>query len=431
MGRPGRDSPVLVTCNFHLTVNRLTKILERSNVDAWLLVADSKGVNVWCAAGGEEFNTHSVVSAVKTSDIGDLVDHRNLILPPLGAPGVRAADVTRQTGWSTRWGPVRAEDLVAYLEHGAHRDAHMKRATYTWRERLDTALGSLFPIYVLSAAGVFLFARHWFFAYLLTAAGTWLIFFSLCSWIPGKRGITKATVLSSPLLTLLLVAEMVGGSTVSALRASLIIAVVTVLVWGLELGGLASTMPSDLDPFLARRGVRGVGNIRWAGTVRTELLTGYRELICDSDLCIGCRNCYEVCPVGVWEMSEKNRAVQSRREICTVCRACLVQCPSGAIKAVSRPGIPRALATRTDFAPPPTPPRQLRGTHRSGSHGSEHMTEALIGEERDRLWGCLEPVQSSSQRLRGERRANRAGRGERQNLWLFFWPTQVAPPVKE
>jgi len=50
IGDPGRDSPVLVTCNFYITVRRLIRRLRGLN--AWLLVTDSKGVNVWCAAGG-------------------------------------------------------------------------------------------------------------------------------------------------------------------------------------------------------------------------------------------------------------------------------------------------------------------------------------------------------------------------------------------
>ena len=91
LGNPGPDSPILVTCNFDLSVKRLTHILE--GLDVWLLVADSKGVNVWCAAVGEEFNTHSVVSVVKTSGIADKVNHRTLILPPLGAAGVKATEI--------------------------------------------------------------------------------------------------------------------------------------------------------------------------------------------------------------------------------------------------------------------------------------------------------------------------------------------------
>ncbi|MBU0515020.1 MAG: copper oxidase, partial [Proteobacteria bacterium] len=130
VGEPGRHSPVLVTCNFDLTVKRVTRLLKRAGVDAWLLVADSKGVNVWCAAGGEELNTHSVVSAVKTSTLVDKVDHRRLILPPLAAPGVRAKNVAKETGWSVHWGPVRAEDIPRYLADGRQRDEGMKRVTY-------------------------------------------------------------------------------------------------------------------------------------------------------------------------------------------------------------------------------------------------------------------------------------------------------------
>lgn len=147
IGDPAHDSPVLVTCNFDLTVKRLTRRLR--GLDAWLLVCQSRGVNVWCAAGGDEFNTQSVVSAVKTSDVADRVDHRELILPPLGAPGISIADVSTQTGWNVHWGPVRAEDLPSYLAQGRRRDESMKRTTYNWRERLDTALGSLFPFYLL------------------------------------------------------------------------------------------------------------------------------------------------------------------------------------------------------------------------------------------------------------------------------------------
>ncbi len=336
VGHPQRVSPVLVTCNFHLTVNRLTRTLKRSAVDAWVLVADSKGVNVWCAAGGDEFNTHSVVSGVKTSGIADLVDHRTLILPPLSAPGVVATEVRSQTGWSTRWGPVRAEDLSAYLRAGCHRDDRMKRATYCWRERLDTALGSLFPIYVLGAIGVFIFARDLVPSYLVTGAATFSFFFSFCPWIPGKHGITKAMVLTVPILVLLVGTEFIVETAGTDVRAVLIIAAITFVAWGLELGGLASTMPSDLDPFVARLGIGGLGNVRWSGTVRTELLNGYRVLTCEHDLCIGCGTCQEVCPEGVWEIGPDERAVQQRKELCTACRACLMQCPTGAVRAFPR-----------------------------------------------------------------------------------------------
>jgi NAD-dependent dihydropyrimidine dehydrogenase PreA subunit len=333
VGDPKRNSPVLVTCNFHVTVNRLRRVLEKARVDAWMVVAESKGVNVWCAAGADEFNTQSVVSAIKTSGVEDLVDHRKIILPPLGAPAIRIDEVRRQTGWSPCWGPVRMGDIPRYLAHGARRDERMKRVTYDWRERLDTALGSLFVFYFVGAAGFLLFDRPLLLHYLAVGAATFVLFMLACPWIPGKRGLTKVIFLEALLGCGMIATESSGIAGWSVLRTDLIIAMVMLLFYGSELGGLTSTLPSDLDPFLARLGLGAVGNVALAGTVRTELLNGYRELRYNRSACNGCRWCCEVCPQGVWEMDQDKRAVLAHRESCTACRACLVQCMTQAIEA--------------------------------------------------------------------------------------------------
>lgn len=332
VGNPGRTSPVLVTCNFDLTVKRLTRVLEKAGLDVWLVVAESKGVNVWCAAGGDEFNTHTVVAAVKTSSVADRVDHRKLILPPLGAPGVVAEDVRKQTGWSTRWGPVWAEDIPRYLKNGK-RDESMKRVDYGLWERIDTALGSLFPIYAVAAVGVFIVDRGFLLEYLAVGAIAFLLFFVTCPWIPGNRGLTKVLFLDAILASILVIGEMASGPGGFFLRPELILSMALLVYYGSELGGLASTMPSDLDPFMARLGIGAVGNVAMAGTVRTELLNGYRELTYYGEHCNGCRRCEEICPQHVWEMDKKKRAVLARRDDCTACRACLMQCPTEAIWA--------------------------------------------------------------------------------------------------
>jgi NAD-dependent dihydropyrimidine dehydrogenase PreA subunit len=334
-GNPTRSSPVLVTCNFHLTVKRLMRILENAGVDAWVLVAESRGVNVWCAAGGEEFNTHSVVSVVKTSGIADRVDHRRLVLPPLGAPGIRLDEVRAQTGWAVRWGPVRAADLPAYFAQRCRRDEGMKRVTYDWRERLDTGLGSLFPFYFLGAIGFLLFGPELLAEYLLVGALTFVFFMLACPWLPGKRGLTKVILPQLVLAGALLSTGFVFTGD-SGLRPGLIIAMATLLVYSSELGGLASTMPSDLDPFMARLGIGALGNVNWAGTLRTDLLSDRRTLTYERATCNGCRQCVEVCPQRVWEMDDGKRAVLARRRDCTACRACLVQCKPAAIQAVLR-----------------------------------------------------------------------------------------------
>jgi len=333
IGTPGRDSPVLVTCNFALTVDRLTHELRRAKVDAWLLVAESRGVNVWCAAGGDEFNTHSVVAAVKTSGVADRVDHRMLVLPPLGAPAIDAAQVAEQTGWKTRWGPVYSQDLPRFLERGARRDESMKRAKYRLGERLDTGLGSLFVFYLAGALGFLLFGRALLATYLWVGAATFATFMSICTCQPGRSGLVKPFSLELLLGGALLATELTEGPGGSVVRAELIIAMAMLLVCGGELGGLSSTMRSEFDPMLARLGVGAIGNTKFAGTIRTELLNGFRVLTHHRDLCEGCRRCAEICPQGVWEVDEQKRAVIARRRDCTACKACLVQCPSQAITA--------------------------------------------------------------------------------------------------
>jgi NAD-dependent dihydropyrimidine dehydrogenase PreA subunit len=331
IGNPDRESPVLVTCNFYITVRRMLRRLR--GMDLWLLVADSKGVNVWCAAGAEAFNTHSVVSAVKTSGIADRVDHRRLTLPPLGAPGIRARDVEEQTGWSVRWGPVQERDIPRYVREGERRDEEMKRARYDWRERLDTGLGSMFPFFFLGALGFALFGPHLLVDYIVAGGLAFVFFMLACPFLPGKTGLAKVIFLDATLGAVLVVTEVLCVAPSSSLRADLIIAMVLIAVYGTELGGLSSTMASDLDAFLARLGIGNLGNVEFAGTIRTELLNGFRVLTYYPDNCVACRCCVEVCPQGVWEFGKDKKAVLARKQACTACRACIVQCKGNAIRA--------------------------------------------------------------------------------------------------
>ncbi|UCH21133.1 MAG: hypothetical protein JSU83_21910 [Deltaproteobacteria bacterium] len=331
IGNPGRKSPVLVTCNFYLTVRRLTKALK--GIDAWLLVADSGGVNVWCAAGANVFNTRSVVSAAKISGIAEMVNHRRLILPPLGAPGIRAKDVKDQSGWTVHWGPVRARDIPRYLQEKKYRVEEMKRVTYNWQERLDTALGALFPFFFLGAIGFLIFGRHLLLNYMLVGMVVFLFFYLSCPWLPGKHGLTKVILPGIILGVFLFAFEMLDVRSTYSLRADMTIAMVMLLIYGTELGGIASTMRSDLDPFLSRLGIGSIGNLSFAGSVRTELLNKSRQLRYYRECCIGCRSCADLCPQGVWEIDAEKRAIPAYFEKCTACRACLVQCNGGAIKA--------------------------------------------------------------------------------------------------
>jgi len=133
-GKPDTNSPVLVTANYKLTFDSLRRHLE--NINAWILVLDTKGVNVWCAAGKGTFGTEELISRIKSVNLSSLTKSRTLILPQLGAPGVAAHIVTAQTGFKVIYGPVRAADLPQFLASGLKTDPIMRTVTFTLKERL-------------------------------------------------------------------------------------------------------------------------------------------------------------------------------------------------------------------------------------------------------------------------------------------------------
>jgi hypothetical protein len=133
VGTPGPDSAVLVTANYKLSFDALR--FQLSGINAWLLVIDTRGINVWCAAGKGTFSTEEVILSVNRYQVAQVTSHRQLVLPQLSATGVAAQEVKRQCGFQVLFGPVRAADLPAYLEHNKQCDEAMRTVTFTLSER--------------------------------------------------------------------------------------------------------------------------------------------------------------------------------------------------------------------------------------------------------------------------------------------------------
>ena len=137
LGTPGPDAPVLVSANYKLSFDHLRRALAGAN--AWILVLDTKGINVWCAAGKGTFGTAELVRKIHECRLQERVTHRRLILPQLGAPGVAAHEVRKQTGFAVAYGPVYAADLVAFLQADGQATPRMRRIRFRWYERLVLA----------------------------------------------------------------------------------------------------------------------------------------------------------------------------------------------------------------------------------------------------------------------------------------------------
>ena len=133
VGAPRQDSPVLVTANYKLSFDHLRTALVGH--DAWILVLDTSGINVWCAAGKGTFGTAPLSVQVAASRLAQLVGHRRLVVPQLGAPGIAAHAVKRQCGFSVVFGPVQAKHLPEFLDRGMQATPAMRRKTFSLPER--------------------------------------------------------------------------------------------------------------------------------------------------------------------------------------------------------------------------------------------------------------------------------------------------------
>jgi acetyl-CoA decarbonylase/synthase complex subunit gamma len=218
---------VLLSANYKLSFDRLRSVL--AGRDAWILVLDTKGINVWCAAGKGTFGTAEIVRRVGSSGLARVVAHRKLVVPQLGAPGVAAHEVHEATGFRVVYGPVRAEDLPAFLDARMRAQPEMRRVRFGLPDRLV-----LIPVelvtgarYALPAAAALLLlggfsSRGYSFAGLgttgLTSAALALASFltaqvlgpTLLPWLPGRAFSLKGAWLGIALVGALAAYSMPG-----------------------------------------------------------------------------------------------------------------------------------------------------------------------------------------------------------------------------
>lgn len=133
VGKPDSQSDVLISANYKLSFDALRKNLTGLNL--WILVIDTQGVNVWCAAGKGTFGTSNIVNSIKAYSLGNIVKHRKIIVPQLGATGVSAHKVKELSGFSVVYGPILAKDLPTFIQAGYHATPEMRKISFPLTER--------------------------------------------------------------------------------------------------------------------------------------------------------------------------------------------------------------------------------------------------------------------------------------------------------
>lgn len=323
IGNPGKDSPVFLTCNYHLTVQRLKRVLRGS--DAYLLIVNSRGINVWCASEGGHFTNHDVIAVLKTSGIEQLVGRKEVILPQLAAAGVEAKVIEEKTGWRVIWGPIYAKDIPHFLEKNRKKDPIMREVQFPWTQRLEMAIAWAFPISViLSFILIFVWPKAIFPAILLIWGLSLLIFLSFpvySSLLISKKKRRSSfffdydrwalpLVLWGIVLLCLLFYSILSHhfSWIFSLRWG-ILSLIVVLLLNIDLKGSTPVHKSPwheerlISVFLEKKKCRGVG---------------FCEDVCP-------RNCFMV-------DREKKKTTMPGARRCINCGACIVQCPHDALR---------------------------------------------------------------------------------------------------
>lgn len=302
VGSPDRSSPVLLTGNYDLTVRRVLRAVR--GLDAWLVVADSGGVNVWCAASGGHLGTHQVVTALKVASLESRVVHRQVIVPQLAATGIEAKEVRRRTGWIVRFGPADVRDLPAYLAADHQKTEAMRLVRFGVRDRLEMAAAWATPISVGAAA---IGWRHLAGALALVwglAVAVFLAYDRLPLGERGRQAATAAAATAGVLAALAAAGTLTPGPALAWIGAA--IACTALLTF--DFAGSTPTAP--------------------AGLFEEKQL----EVVLDLERCTGAWNCWAVCPEAVFEKRpDIHKVAIVRADRCIRCGACLVQCPQDAL----------------------------------------------------------------------------------------------------
>ncbi|HEX3000849.1 MAG TPA: mercury methylation corrinoid protein HgcA [Methanoregula sp.] len=198
LGHPTAESPVFASANYTLSFDALRSAL--AGIDAWILVLDTKGINVWCAAGKGTFGTAELVRRIGGSGLATVVSHRKIIVPQLGAPGISWPEVLRQSGFTVEYGPVRARDLPEYLRSHKATPA-MRRVEFPLSDRLVLTpvefVASALPMVIAAVALWFLAGPVAAFAAVAAVLAGTILFPALLPYIPTKDFSTKGLILGT------------------------------------------------------------------------------------------------------------------------------------------------------------------------------------------------------------------------------------------
>ena len=253
LGNPVPESPVFASANYTLSFDAVRSAL--AGFDAYILVLDTKGINVWCAAGKGTFGTDELVNRIEQTGLACIVTHRNIIAPQLGAPGISAHDVQRRSGFKVDYGPVHARDLPDYLRTGV--TPEMRTVEFPVRDRVVLApmevVHIALPVIVVAAVLWFLAGSVAALAAISAVIAGTVLFPALLPFIPTKDFSTKGFILGG--IVAIPFAAMFASDPALPGWAAIIAALTPLLIMPAVIAYLALNFTGSTT-FTSRTGVR-------------------------------------------------------------------------------------------------------------------------------------------------------------------------------
>ncbi|MFN7961377.1 MAG: HgcAB-like fusion protein [Thermoanaerobaculia bacterium] len=313
VGQPGPESPVFVSGNYTLTVRRVLRKL--AGTDCYLLVANSRGSNVWCAVGMNEFSEYDIIDAINVSGLAKRVHHRRLIAPVYAAPGVDVKKVKAETGFNVHWGPTHLDDLPRYIANGFRRTADMFQVKFGLADRLEQALSTSLAYSLTIGIGLF-FWPSFFLKAIGLIFGVYLFGFVCYPFLPKERfylrTATTAAILSAALWGL----GLALGASPRVLGVWQGVLLAVVLLQAMDACGSSPLYKTTISHWLKHGDYHSLF-----------------DPVIDPEKCTNCMQCVIVCPKYVFaaRRGEVKTVVAVAPKECEECLACVKQCPSDAI----------------------------------------------------------------------------------------------------
>lgn len=300
LGKGGDENPIIVTGNYYTTVRRVYK--ELKNYNGWLLVCNSRGINLWCSSLAGHFSEKEIIDAIEFTQLKEKTKQNKIILPQLCAGNVNIEEIKVKSYFNCKFGPFHINNISDYFKNPNNET--IGQSTFSLKERSEMALASpIILIIILLIIFNFLGLHH------LTVIIPLIFLFSFIHGIiytkkPISNNLIWSILYGTAVFTFLLSIHFYIPE-----KMTLIAATTTGL-----------SMIYGVNEFLG-----------WSPLEKYSLSQPAEPIITiDTIKCVGCKRCIDVCPRGVFSI-EKNKAQVQYSKNCIHCTSCFIQCPEKAI----------------------------------------------------------------------------------------------------